>query len=113
MHKLMQGHIYILTHPGIPCIFWRHFFDQGERQQAQITKLIAICNKAGITSRSNVFIEPITDGKYAAIIEGTVAMKLGPAPCSPGDGWELALDGPGYAVWTRRQSQNWRLNSRM
>ena len=101
--KIMQGYVYILTHPGIPCIFWRHFFDQGERQQAQIKKLIAIRKKAGITSRSNVFIEPITDGKYAAIIEGKVAMKLGPAPWSPGDGWEVALDGPDYAVWTRRQ----------
>jgi alpha-amylase len=101
----MRGHIYILTHPGIPCIFWRHFFDQGERQQAQIARLIAIRKKACITSRSRVFIEPITDGKCGAIIEGTVATKLGPASCSPGDGWEVALDDPDYAVWTRRQSQ--------
>jgi hypothetical protein len=28
--KVMQGYVYILTHPGIPCVFWRHFFDQGE-----------------------------------------------------------------------------------
>jgi alpha-amylase len=100
--KIMQGYVYILTHPGIPCVFWRHFFDQGEGQKAQIAKLIALRKKAGITSRSGVFIEPDTSGKYAAIIDGKVAMKIGPASWSPGDGWEVALDGPDYAVWTKK-----------
>jgi alpha-amylase len=100
--KAMQGYVYILTHPGIPCVFWRHFFDQGEEQKAKITKLIAIRKKAGITSRSGVFVEPNTDGKYAAIIDGKVAMKIGPASWSPGEGWEVALDGPDYAVWIKR-----------
>jgi alpha-amylase len=99
--KIMEGYVYILTHPGIPCIFWRHFFDQGEAQKATLAKLIGIRKKAGIISRSGVFIEPNTDGKYAAIIDGKVAMKIGPAPWSPGEGWEVALDGPNYAVWTR------------
>lgn len=100
--RIMQGYVYILTHPGIPCVFWRHFFDQGEAQRAQLVKLISVRKKAGITSRSGVFIEPDTQGKYAAIIDGKVAMKLGPAPWSPGEGWEVALDGPDYAVWTKK-----------
>ena len=99
--KIMQGYVYILTHPGMPCVFWRHFFDQGEEQKAQIVKLIALRKKAGITSRSSLFIEPNTDGKYAAIIDDKVAMKIGPAPWSPGDGWVLQLDGPDYAVWRK------------
>ena len=102
-NKIMQGYVYILTHPGIPCVFWRHFFDQGEGQKGQIIKLIAIRKQAGITSRSNVFIEPDTQGKYAAIINDRVAMKIGPAAWSPpGTGWQLALDGPDYAVWTKQ-----------
>lgn len=101
--RIMQGYVYILTHPGIPCVFWRHFFDQGDAQKAQITKLIALRKKAGITSRSNLFIEPNTDGKYAAIVDDKLAMKIGPAPWSPpGAGWQLALDGPDYAVWTKQ-----------
>jgi alpha-amylase len=100
---IMQGYVYILTHPGIPCVFWRHFFDQGEAQKTQITKLIEIRRKAGITSRSGVFIEPNTEGKYAAIIDDKVAMKIGPAPWSPGDGWQLELSGTDYAVWTRKR----------
>ena len=100
--KLMQGYVYILTHPGIPCVFWRHFFDRGEEQKAKIVKLIAIRKNAGITSRSGVFIEANTDGKYAAKIDDKVAMKIGAAPWSPGDGWEVVLDGPDYAVWTKK-----------
>ena len=100
--KIMQGYVYILTHPGIPCVFWRHFFDQGEEQKAKLIKLISLRKQAGITSRSGVFIEPNTDGKYAAIIDGKIAMKIGPASWSPGDGWEVALDGPDYAVWRKK-----------
>jgi len=103
--KIMQGYVYILTHPGIPCVFWRHFFDQGESQKAQIIKLIALRKQADITSRSSVFIEPDTNGKYAAIIDDKIAMKIGPAawlPGSPGDGWEVVLDGPDYAVWKKK-----------
>ncbi len=101
----MQGYVYILTHPGIPCVFWRHFFDQGEQQKAQIIKLIALRKQAGITSNSSVFIEPDTNGKYAAIIGDKIAMKIGPAawtPGSPGQGWEIVVDGPDYAVWKKR-----------
>ncbi|MBS1810404.1 MAG: alpha-amylase [Acidobacteria bacterium] len=99
--KIMQGYVYILTHPGIPCVFWRHFFDQGEAQKTQLKKLIELRKQTGITSHSSVFIEPNTDGKYAAIIDDKVAIKLGPAAWSPGNGWQVILDGPDYAVWKK------------
>jgi alpha-amylase len=101
-HAVMQGYAYVLTHPGIPCVFWRHFFDQGEGQKAQIRKLVALRKEAGIGSRSVVFIEPDTNGKYAAIVDGKVAMKIGPAPWAPGPGWTVAVAGPDFAVWTRQ-----------
>jgi len=25
--NFLQGYAYILTHPGIPCIYWEHYFD--------------------------------------------------------------------------------------
>jgi hypothetical protein len=28
--KVGQGYAYILTHPGMPCIFWDHFFEWGD-----------------------------------------------------------------------------------
>lgn len=29
-HKEETGYAYILTHPGIPCVLWEHFFDSGK-----------------------------------------------------------------------------------
>lgn len=104
--KVMQGYVYILTHPGLPCVFWRHFFDQGDDQKARLTKLIKLRRDAGITSGSTVWIEPADpEGKYAAVINGSkgrLAMKIGHADWSPqpADKWKVALDGPDYAVWT-------------
>lgn len=100
--KIMQGYAYLLTHPGIPCVFWRHFFDQGDEQKEKIAKLIKVRKNAGIHSGSSVFIEPDTNGKYAAVVDDKVAVKIGPAPWSPGDGWDVAVDGQDFAVWVRR-----------
>jgi alpha-amylase len=99
--KVMQGYAYILTHPGVPCVFWRHFFDQGSEQKDKIKKLIAVRRRAGLTSGSTVFIEPDTNGKYAAKIDAKVAVKIGPANWSPGADWDVAVDGQDWAVWTK------------
>jgi alpha-amylase len=100
--KIMQGYAYILTHPGIPCVFWRHFFDQGDDQKQKIVKLIALRKEMGITSGSGVWIEPDTNGKYAAKVDDKIAVKIGPAAWSPGNGWVVVVDGPDYAVWKKQ-----------
>ena len=57
----------------------------------------------GLNRTSVVDIVAADDGgRYAAIIDGKVAVKLGPAPWDPGEGWQVATDGNDYAVWTRR-----------
>jgi len=27
--QVEQGYAYILTHPGVPCVYWKHYFDWG------------------------------------------------------------------------------------
>ncbi len=39
------------------------------------------------------------DAKYAAIVDGKVAVKIGPGPWDPGPGWKVVTDGNDYAVW--------------
>ncbi|MDO8803511.1 MAG: alpha-amylase C-terminal beta-sheet domain-containing protein [Elusimicrobiota bacterium] len=97
--KLMAGYAYILTHPGIPCVYWPHFFDWGLK--APISALIKIRREAGITSSSAVSIVRAEQGLYAALIGGRAALKLGDKAWDPGAGWKLAAVGPGYAVWTK------------
>ncbi len=99
---VMQGYAYVLTHPGIPSVYYPHVYNWGLR--GGIKDLIAIRKAAGITSTSAVSIQAAESGLYAAIITGTVsqvAMKIGPNEWNPGSGWTLAASGSNYAVWKK------------
>jgi alpha-amylase len=99
--SVMQGYAYILTHPGIPTIFYPHVYNWGLR--SSILTLINTRMAAGLNSTSAVTIQITTTGLYAAIITGTthqIAMKIGPNSWSPGGThWILQTSGPSYAVW--------------
>jgi len=101
----LMGYAYILTHPGIPCVFWPHFFDWGQAYQNSIQALINVRKAAGITSTSRIGILAATNELYAAVIDGQqqrVVVKLGKNwGWNPGAGWTLATSGERYAVWTQ------------
>lgn len=97
--QVMQGYAYILTHPGIPTVYWPHFFDWG--LGGQIEDLIAVRQNEGITSASSVNIVRADGSVYAAIVDGKVAVKIGPGAWSPGSGWIVRASGTNYAVWTQ------------
>jgi alpha-amylase len=99
--QVVQGYAYVLTHPGIPCVFWSHFFDYGADISRKIAALIAVRKAQGLRRDSVVNIAAADDGRYAAIVDDRVAVKLGPAPWDPGPGWRVAVDGNDFAVWTR------------
>jgi alpha-amylase len=99
--KHIQSYAYILTHPGVPCIFWDHFFKWGAGAQTEIKKLIQIRKQTGIHSESTVNIVKAETGLYAAIIDNKVAMKMGPNDWNPGTGWTLSTSGNQYAVWVK------------
>lgn len=99
--SVMQGYAYILTHPGVPTLFWPHLFDWGLYDQ--IKTLADIRHSQNITSTSKVSIQAAQTGLYAAIIDGKTAMKIGPNSWSPSGSWTLAASGVNYAVWTLKQ----------
>jgi alpha-amylase len=96
-----MGYAYLLTHPGVPCVYWSHYFDWDDYTRQRIERLMQTRKSTGIHARSRVDIREARRGLYAANIDGEVAVKLGPHPWSPGAGWQLALDGERFAVWTR------------
>jgi alpha-amylase len=55
----------------------------------------------GLNSRSAVDIKEAKPGLYAALIDGKVAVKLGPLDWSPADRWQLTVEGEKFAVWTK------------
>ncbi|WP_082041777.1 glucan 1,4-alpha-maltotetraohydrolase domain-containing protein [Lacinutrix sp. Hel_I_90] len=103
--NVSQAYAYLLTHSGVPCIYWPHLFDWGTSVKTEITDLVAIRKAAGIHSQSNVSIKASQNGLYAAVISGDnyeVAMKMGPNNWNPqGSGWNLVASGNNYAVWTK------------
>jgi len=97
--KVMQGYAYVLTHPGVPTVYYPHVYDWNLR--AAIKTMIQLRKEKGITSTASVAIQRADQGLYAAIINGNLAMKIGPNSWSPGSGWTLRTSGDQYAIWTR------------
>jgi alpha-amylase len=40
------GYAYIITHPGVPCIFWDHYFTWGDKVQNTINTLLKVGTQA-------------------------------------------------------------------
>ncbi len=108
--NVVQTYAYLLTHPGVPCIYWPHLFDWDNTVKEGIIELIQIRKNAGIHSQSNITIQASQNGLYAAVINGSnydVAMKIGPNNWSPsGDNWSFAVSGNNYAVWINSTNDN-------
>ncbi|KAK4277487.1 hypothetical protein QN277_015481 [Acacia crassicarpa] len=100
--KVMQGYAYILTHPGIPSIFYDHFVDWGLKEE--IGKLSGIRTKNGINEKSSVKILAAEAELYMASIDEKVIMKIGskmePEGSVPSN-FQLAASGQDYAVWQK------------
>lgn len=118
--NIMMAYAYILTHPGIPCVFAPHYYggtyskdgitkNYGTGYADAINKLIAIRKTTGVNAWSHINIDKSEIGLYAAYVkkqysdtEPVLAMKIGPYDWSPsGAGWILATSGTDYAVWTK------------
>ncbi|MGL4550282.1 MAG: alpha-amylase C-terminal beta-sheet domain-containing protein [Gemmataceae bacterium] len=95
------AYAYTLTHPGVPCVFWQHFFDWGTHARRTIERLMRLRREHDIVSTSALEIVHSGPGLYAAEVGGRVAVKLGWGDWSPGRGWRLEVSGERYAVWAR------------
>ncbi|KAI3855943.1 hypothetical protein MKW92_021829 [Papaver armeniacum] len=99
---VMEGYAYLLTHPGIPSVFYDHFCDWGESIHDEIVKLMSIRKSKGIHSRSSIKIAEAQPNLYSAFIGEKVCMKIGDGTwCPAGKEWTLATCGHRYAVWQK------------
>ncbi|KAK2995609.1 hypothetical protein RJ640_020245, partial [Escallonia rubra] len=101
--KVMQGYVYILTHPGIPSLFYDHFFDWGLKDE--IAKLSAIRTRNGISATSSVQIMASDPDLYVAMIDGKIIAKIG-ARYDVGNlvppNFQIATSGKDYCVWEKK-----------
>jgi alpha-amylase len=94
-------------------LFYGHYFgtvpialSSVPGEQAALSKLVLLRKEQGITAASTCRILRAESGLYAALIDGKLALALGPHPWTPEvEGlpgpWSLAASGKHYAVWTR------------
>nr|ADP88919.1 alpha-amylase [Gunnera manicata] len=100
--KVMQGYCYILTHPGIPSLFYDHFVGWGLKEQ--IVELVAIRKRNGIVPTSTVRILASDSGLYVAMIDGKIIMKIGPryeVGILIPPNFRVATSGNNYCVWEK------------
>jgi len=102
--RLLQANAYILGMPGVPCIFYPHWYKYKE----ELKPMIEARKFAGVHSQSNVSDESAEDGGYQCTLQGKygwMVLQLGNK--TNHDGWgdpayKLMAKGPGYAMWVNR-----------
>jgi alpha-amylase len=70
--EVEQAYAHILTHPGLPCVYWKHYFDWGGDLHNKIKALINARKVAGVHAGSPLHLQENAraNGVYAARIDG-------------------------------------------
>ena len=108
--EVEQGYAYILTHPGVPTVYWKHYFDWGPELRAKIRALVNARKVAGVHAGSVVSLQQNARdrGVYAARVHGRAGdlyVRVGgddnswsPSSSSYSNYREYAA-GAGWKVW--------------
>lgn len=95
---MMRCNAYLLSMPGVPCVFWPHWV----KYKAEIKAMITARKKAGIHSESSVD-ESYGSGWYQATVHGkygNVILYLGSkASEAAPSGYQQAVKGSDYAMY--------------
>ena len=97
--QVLLGYVYILTHPGVPTVFWDHYFYWNLK--GKIKELISIRKKANIDSASPVEIIQAKQDLYVAKINDNLLVKIGKGTWSAGPEFAAPIVGHNYAIWLR------------
>lgn len=102
--RLLQANAYILGMPGVPCVFYPHWY----KYKADIKPMIEARKLAGVHSESPVSDEYAEDGGYQCTLKGKygwMVLQLGNKTNHQGWGdpaYKLIAKGDGYAMWVNR-----------
>lgn len=119
------AYAFILTHPGVPCVAWQHYFSDAESggygdsqhigdsvvpgtaltYREHIGYLIALRNRCGIKSGSGIEVLEAKPSLYAAKVSGgnaAVVVAIGDSPASydAPEGFEPLYSGTNWQIWT-------------
>lgn len=98
--KTLQANAYILSMPGVPCVFWPHW--KNATTGPVIRKMIEARHLVGVHSESEVKDEYADDGGYQATMvgkNGYLVLQLGNKTKNDIPGFKKYVSGTGFAVW--------------
>ena len=104
--RLMQANAFILSMPGLPCIFYPHW----NKYSADLKPMIYARKLAGVHTESAVYDEEAEEGGYKCTVQGKygwLRLQLGNKTnhSSCGDNaYQLIAKGDGYAIWVYREA---------
>lgn len=108
--QVEQAYAYLLTHPGVPCVYWKHYFDWGDGLRAKIKALINARKVAGVHAGSQLHVQVNAREKavYAARVigkNGDLCVRVGGSDddwqpqASNYSGFREYAAGEGWKVW--------------
>lgn len=102
MKRLIQGYAFLLTHPGVPCVYWEHMYSIGSKVFDAIRDLGHFRSSQNITNHSQVRVIHAASDCYAAMIDDKTIVKIGDSFWNPSHEpghWNLKMFGDGWAIW--------------
>ena len=108
--QVEQAYAQVLTHPGVPTVFWKHYFDWGPDLRRKLRALTNARKVAGVHAGSALHLQDNarSRGVYAARVEGRhgdLYVRVGGSDeqWEPGrsgySGYREYARGAGWAVW--------------
>lgn len=98
---LLAGYAYILTHPGTPCLFWDHLYDQTPEIVTQIEEMAMLRHEQGIHAGSRLKIIKASSDQYRATVDDQIYLILGEISSEPSLPWKEKVRGLDFAIFTR------------
>ena len=97
--KTIQANAFILSMPGVPCVFYPHW----KTWKSEIGPMILARKAVGVHSESAVKDEGDASGYRATVTgkNGTLIAEFGNRVSSTKDGYTKAASGTGYVIWTQ------------
>ncbi|MBQ7421574.1 MAG: starch-binding protein [Prevotella sp.] len=100
--KIEAANAYLLSMPGTPCVFLRHW----QMYKTPIKKLIFMRKAAGLNNESSILSEEQKEAGFVVNVQGTKGKVLGifgVVTAQNTDGYKLAAEGESYKIYVSNE----------
>lgn len=100
--NVLAAYAYILSHPGIPCVWWNHW--NNPSYKSTIQNMINARKEVKIHSESEVTVNQTNATSYVATINGqngSILVKLGTSSYSIPANYTLIASGTNFEMWKK------------